>query len=195
MEARESIALGEAKPTPLPDWAQAALNRLVVPPSTTSPVVSTLSNGLTLIVQPERVSDTVSVYGHIRNRPETEAPPGKFGVSLVLDQLFPFGTQSLDRIAYQEALDDVGASEAAGSDFEVQVLAAHFDRGAQLLADNELHPALPQQAFDIAREQVAQVVDARNRVRPISPNARSARRCSAKTTRASTTRRLRWCAR
>ena len=31
---QESISLGEAKPTPLPDWAQAALNRLTVPPST-----------------------------------------------------------------------------------------------------------------------------------------------------------------
>jgi zinc protease len=160
---QESIALGEAKPTPLPDWAEAALNKLAIPPQTTNPVVSTLPNGLTLIVQPETVSDTVSIYGHIRNRPETEAPPGKYGVNLVLDQLFPFGSESLDRIAYQQALDDIGASEAAGPDFELQVLANNFDRGAALMADNELHPALPEPALEIARAQVEEVVAARNK--------------------------------
>jgi zinc protease len=63
----EAIALGEAHPTALPGWAQHALQRLSVPPSTLHPVVTTLPNGLTLIVQTEDVSDTVSVYGHIRN--------------------------------------------------------------------------------------------------------------------------------
>src|SRR6202167_680119 len=61
----ESIALGEAKPTPLPDWARTALNRLAVPDSTTHPVVSTLANGLTLIVQPEAVSDPATSTGFI----------------------------------------------------------------------------------------------------------------------------------
>jgi zinc protease len=70
----ENIGLGEAKPTKLPDWAQADLNRLVVPDLTTHPIVTTLANGLTLVVQPEDVSDTVSVYGYIRNRPELQAP-------------------------------------------------------------------------------------------------------------------------
>ena len=71
---QENIALGEATPTQLPNWAQSALARLTVPPSTTAPIVSTLANGLTLIVQPEDISDTISVSGHIRNRPEIEAP-------------------------------------------------------------------------------------------------------------------------
>ena len=57
---QETIALGEAKPTQLPDWAQSALSRLSVPASTLNPTVSTLANGLTLIVQPENVSDTVA---------------------------------------------------------------------------------------------------------------------------------------
>ena len=49
---QESISLGEAQPTKLPDWAESALNRLNVPASTVHPAVSTLPNGLTLIVQP-----------------------------------------------------------------------------------------------------------------------------------------------
>ncbi len=50
---QESISLGEAKPTPLPAWAQAAVNRLTVPAVTSHPVISHLPNGLTLVVQPE----------------------------------------------------------------------------------------------------------------------------------------------
>ena len=159
----ETIGLGEAKPTPLPDWATADLSRLSVPPSTVHPVVSVLPNGLTLIVQPENVSDSVTVYGHVRNRPETEAPPGQEGVNLVLDRLFPYGTQKLDRLAFQAALDDIGADEQAGMDFWIQALSQHYDRAVQLLADNELNPALPPDATKIVRDQMAKVVAARNR--------------------------------
>jgi zinc protease len=157
---QENIALGEAKPTPLPAWAESALTRLTVPPSTLNPTVSTLANGMTLIVQPETVSDTVTVFGHIRNRPETETPKGQEGVADVLGQLFPYGAGDLDRIAYQRALDAIGAQERAGTDFSIQVLSRDFDRGVQLLAQNELSPTLPEHAFEVVRERVAQVADA-----------------------------------
>ena len=159
---QEAITLGEAKPTALPPWAQRALEHVSVPPSTLHPTVTLLPNGLTLIVQPEDVSDTVGVFGHIRNRPETEEPHGEEGVSQVLERLLPFGTEHLDRVAFQQALDAIGAREHAGTDFEVQSLAEHFDRAIELLADNELHPALPPPAFEIVRSQVAQGVAARN---------------------------------
>lgn len=155
---QEHISLGEAKPTPLPEWAQPVLRRLTVPQSSVHPVVSKLKNGITLIVQPEDVSDTVSVYGHIRNRSELQVPPGKEGLSQVLAQLFAFGTQRLDRIAYQEALDAIGAEAQAGTDFSVQSLSENFERGVELLADNQLHPALPEAAFNIVRRQIAQSV-------------------------------------
>ena len=158
---QESIALGEAKPTSLPSWAQAALDRIIVPHATTHPVVSTLPNGITLIVQPETVSDTVSVYGHIRNRPETEALAGKDGVAQILASLFGYGSGHLDRIAFQAALDDIGASERAGSDFSLQTLSQDFDKGTALLADNELNPALPAQALTVVRDQLRQVTAAR----------------------------------
>jgi len=72
-----------------------------------------------------------------------------------LDRLFSFGTTSLDRLAFQKALDDIGAYEFAGTDFSLQVLTSYFDRGLQLLTDNELHPALPKEAFKTVRQQVA----------------------------------------
>ena len=159
---QESISLGEAHPTELPSWAQQVLQRLSVPPSTVHPLVSTLANGLSLIVQPEDVSDTVSVYGHIRNRPETEEAKGEEGVSQVLDRLLTYGSEHLDRVAFQQALDAIGAREHAGTDFSVQALAEYFERSVELLADNELHPALPDPAMQIIRAQVAQGVAARN---------------------------------
>ena len=71
----------------------------------------------------------------------------------VLDQLFEFGSESLDRVAFQKALDDIGATESAGTDFSVNVLTNFFDRGVQLLADNLLHPALPDEAFKTVRQE------------------------------------------
>ncbi|HEY3636701.1 MAG TPA: pitrilysin family protein [Rhizomicrobium sp.] len=154
---QENISLGEATPTALPDWAESALSRLQVPPSTLNPVVSTLPNGITLIVQPESVSDTVTIYGHIRSRGETETPPGQEGVGEVLGQLFAYGTQTLDRVAFEQALDQIGAQEVAGTDFSMQVLTKDFDRGTALLADNELRPGLPERAFNVVRERTARV--------------------------------------
>jgi zinc protease len=154
----ESFASKNAKAVALPAWAQRALARLSVPSSTVNPVVSMLPNGIRLIVQPESVSDTISVYGDIRNNPDMQVPHGQEGVSSVLDQLFSFGTTSLDRIAFQKALDEIGADESAGVDFSLQVLANEFDRGVELLADNELHPALPAKAFTIMQRQQAAYV-------------------------------------
>ncbi|MGA2023252.1 MAG: pitrilysin family protein [Steroidobacteraceae bacterium] len=160
---QESISLGEAQPTELPDWARAALDRLDVKPSSVQPVVSTLPNGLTLVVQSADVSDTVSVYGSIRNRPEVEAPEGQQGIAQVLDPLLAYGSESLDRLAFERALDEIGAEEQAGVEFNVQVLAQDFERGVALLADNELRPGLPAPALDVVARQLAQVVAARNR--------------------------------
>ena len=158
----ESISLGEAKPTELPQWAQEAVSRLQVPASTLHPVVSVLPNGIKLIVQPEAVSDTVGVFGHIRNRAETEAAPGKEGVNLLLESMLNFGSEHLDRLAFQTALDAIGAREDAGTNFSVQMLSQDFDRGVELLADHELHPAMPEAAFNAIKPQIARSVAARN---------------------------------
>jgi zinc protease len=159
---QESISLGEARPTQLPDWARAALERLEIKPSSLAPVVSTLANGLTLIVQSEDVSDTVSVFGRIRNRPEVEADPQQQGLAQLLDPLLDYGSEHLDRLAFQSALDEIGADEHPGTDFDVEVLSQDFDRGVALLADNQLHPALPTAAMAIVSKQLVQIVAARN---------------------------------
>lgn len=155
---KESFAPKSVKPVPLPEWAQDALGRLEVPESTLHPVVSDLPNGIRLIVQPETISHTISVYGRIRNNPDLQSPEGQEGVASVLGRLLSYGTTTLDRIAFQKALDDIGADESAGTGFSVRVDASHFDRAVELLADNELHPALPEKAFKIIQPQLAQAV-------------------------------------
>ena len=64
-------------------------------------------------------------------------------MSDVLDEFFSYGTTTLDRLAFQKALDDIAASESAGYDFSLRVPKDDFARGVELLADNLLHPALP----------------------------------------------------
>ncbi len=137
----------------LPVWAAKSLSRLQAPRSTLHPVVSTLSNGLRLIMLPGAVSNTVSIYGRIKNNSKMQTPKGLDGTDTLLGQLFSYGSTSMGRMEFQKALDDIGADESAGSDFSLMVLPGNFERGVQLLADNELHPALPRKAFNILRTQ------------------------------------------
>ena len=154
----ESFAPKEVKSVALPEWAQKVLAAPRVPPSNLSPTVTVLPNGLRLIVQPETISSTIGVYGSIKNNPNLEAPQGKDGVSRVLEDLFSYGTTSLDRLAFQKALDDIGANESAGADFSLQVLKENFERGVELLASNVLKPALPESAFKVVQQETAGIV-------------------------------------
>ena len=152
---KESFAPAKTAQVPLPEWARSAVERVKRPRWTLRPVSERLPNGIRLIVQPESISDTVSVYGHVRGRAALDVPRGQEGVDDVLHELFSYGSTTLGRATFQQALDDIGASESAGRDFELQALAGDFERGVELLAQNELHPALPQKAFRIVRGQGA----------------------------------------
>ncbi len=152
---KESFTPTQTRPVVLPAWARRSLRKLVVPESTVHPVDTRLANGIRLIVQPETVSNTVSVFGYVRNSSAIETPRGQDGVGDVLDQLFRYGTTTLDRVAFQKALDDIAASESAGTSFSLKVPAYNFKRGVALLADNELHPALPTKAFKVVQRQTA----------------------------------------
>ena len=150
----ESLVSSANADVKLPDWAQKITEQLPVPATTLNPFVTNLPNGIKLIVQPETVSDSVSIYGRVKNNPKVQMPEGKDGVDEALSQLFSYGTKSLDRLAFQKALDDIGANESAGADFSLQVLPEQFERGVQLLADNELSPALPEDDFKIIQAQL-----------------------------------------
>ncbi len=151
----ESFASSKNVNVKLPPWAEKINKQLEIPVSTLDPFITNLPNGIKLVVQPETISDTVSVYGRVKNNPKVQMPAGKDGVDSALGQLFSYGTKSLDRLAFQKALDDIGAVESAGADFSLQVLTDQFERGVQLLADNELSPALPENDFKILQPQLA----------------------------------------
>ena len=156
---------------------------LPVPATTLNPFVTNLPNGIKLIVQPETISDTVSIYGRVKNNPKVQMPAGQDGVDQALDKLFSYGTKSLDRLAFQKALDDIGANESAGADFSLQVLPENFERGAQLLADNELSPALPEDDFKIIQRNSPQRRRRNEKSRPHRRPRADGRAVSRKATR------------
>lgn len=151
--AKENNTITPEKAQPLPAWARAAFAHVRVPEQTTHPVSMTLSNGMRLIVQTERVTRTVEVHGSIATNEAVQAPAGKMGVASIVAELFPFGTTSANRIHLRAQLDAIAAEATAGTDFSLRVLSDKFDRGVAILADEELHPAFPAQAFQIVKGQ------------------------------------------
>lgn len=171
----EQLTSAPTKPVDLPSWAASRLLALELPPAPPASTEATLPNGLHLIVRSLKVTPTITVLGSIRHQPELEAAPGKDGVSDVLENLFSYGTKNLDRLAFQKALDDIAADESAGFNFSLQVLKQDFSRGVQLLADNELNPALPAEAFNVIKPETAQFVAGRMK----SPGYRAGRALNA----------------
>ena len=154
----EQVTSAPTKPVELPEWAAGPLGTIQAPKNTIAVSDTKLPNGIRLIVRTDTTSPTVTIVGAIKHNSDLQTPPGKDGLGGVLDNLYSYGTETLDRLAFQKALDDIAANENAGYRFSLSVLKEYFSRGVQLLADNELHPALPERAFEITRNQTAQFV-------------------------------------
>jgi len=167
----EQVTTAPTKPVVLPAWAAAPLAAIKAPTNYVPVSDTILPNGIRLIVRTDAISPTVTVEGAVKHNGDLQTPAGEDGLGGVLDGLYSYGTQSLDRIAFQKALDDIAANESAGYGFSLSVLKEYFSRGVQLLADNELHPALPEHAFMITRQQEAQFTAGNLR----SPGYRTAR--------------------
>ena len=157
----ESVTAAPTKPVQLPEWAAAPLAKIPAPGNFISVSDTTLPNGIRLIVRTDPTTPTVTLVGSIKNNADLQTPVGQEGLTEVLGGLYSYGTTTLDRLAFQKALDDIAANESAGYDFSLTVLKEYFSRGVQLLADNELHPALPEQAFTITQQQIAQFIAGR----------------------------------
>jgi zinc protease len=151
--AKENPLGAEPAVTSLPVWAAPLIGDLKIPASRLAPVVSTLANGITLIVQPETISDSVFVYGSVKTTPPLQEPYGKDGVARVLEQMFGYGTRSMDLAAFQRAQDEIDSEIDGGSGFAAQTTSAQFDRAVGLLAQNELQPRLDQDTLDVARRR------------------------------------------
>jgi zinc protease len=152
-KAPENNTIVPSKQEPLPSWAQTLLGHLQVPAETTHPTVTVLPNGLHLIVQPEPFTHTIVLRGAIKTAPNLEEKTGQEGVASLASTLLDYGTTTYDRLAYQRELDKIAADVSTGSSFGLDVTTQNFERGVQLLADAELHPALRQGDFEIVKRQ------------------------------------------
>jgi zinc protease len=144
--------------TDLPAWGTALVHDVDVPASALAPVRRTLPNGITLIVQPETISDSVFVYGRVATNPALEEPIGKEGVSAILDGIFEYGSRTRDRTAFERAQDDLDSSIQAGTGFGVQTTPKSFDAAIGLLAQSELDPRFDPATFDLARRRAGEAL-------------------------------------
>ncbi|MBM3098308.1 insulinase family protein [Gluconobacter cerinus] len=139
---------------PLPDWAK-PINNVPAPPVYAAPDADfTLPNGLRIVVRTKHVSPTVFLFGRIRSNPDIQAPAGKDGVGSLTGQLFSFGSVTRDRATLEKSLDDLAANAHGGTNFSVSGRTQDFDAALSILADLELHPAFPQYAFDLVRQNM-----------------------------------------
>ncbi len=137
----------------LPDWGNALVRAAGAPDMHLAPVRTTLPNGINVIVQPETISDSVFVYGAVKTTPSLQEPRGKEGISRILEGLYAYGTQTLDRPRFQRAQDAIDSTLAGGSGFGIQTTSRNFDRALTLAAQNELTPRFNQDEFEIARRR------------------------------------------
>jgi zinc protease len=152
---KESFVSKNIQPVKLPAWSANLTRSLPAAAGAKKPSSVKLANGLRLIVVTTATSDSVGVYGEVKNNPFLQTPPGKEGVSELLSGLFSYGTTTLDRLTFQTALDEIAADESAGTSFSLNVLKTHFARGVELLADNLLRPAFPEDAFKVVQSESA----------------------------------------
>jgi zinc protease len=155
----ETTTVAPTKPVALPEWAEAAVKSLKIPEAMPLPSDVTLPNGIRLIVRTEKASPTVTLIGSVKHESDLQTLPGKEGVGEVLSELFSYGTTTRDRLAFQKELDDIAASANGGVEFNLRVLKQYFNKGVELLADNQLRPALPADAFQVVRDQTAQFTE------------------------------------
>ena len=148
----------QAPVTHLPAWASDLVDHPAVPPADAAPDRSKLRNGMTLVIRPATISDSVVAYGAVRTSPALQEPVGKEGVAAVLDAIFSLGTSTRDRATFARAQDDIDASIGAGSSFGLQTTSKSFDRALDLLAENVLHPRLDRATFEMARRRALEAL-------------------------------------
>ena len=69
---------------------------VAVPPSSLAPQQTKLANGITLIVQPETISDSVFVYGSVEDGAVAAGAHRSRGASRgSFEGMYPYGTQTM----------------------------------------------------------------------------------------------------
>jgi len=137
-----------------PAWMKAALAKPLALRSAVDPVVTTLPNGLRLLVQRVATNPTVFVDGLVRTSP-TFDPRGKEGLGEVTSALMDWGSAKYDYDAQRKLADDRAADISFGTTFSAHGRATDFPALLDALADDVRHPLLPASKFDLVRSQLA----------------------------------------
>jgi zinc protease len=137
-----------------PDWMKAALAKPLTLRSAVDPVVTTLPNGLRLLVQRVATNPTVFIDGIVRTSPSFD-PSGKEGLGEVTSALMDWGSAKYDYDAQRKLADDRAAEISFGTSFAAHGRARDFAPLLGALADDVRHPLLPNDKFDLVRSQLA----------------------------------------
>ena len=117
-----------------------------------------LPNGLTIIVQENHATPTVSLSGALLSAGGVFDPPGKRGLAGFTAAQLSRGTQKRGLLDIARTLEDVGASAGVGAGDEYTSLSGHalsrdFDTILDVLSDELRHPAFPAAELEKARAQ------------------------------------------
>ena len=142
----------------LPSWATEGLEQLTIPTVSAPTSDTTLKNGLRLIVKTDSTSPTILLRGSVKRAIQVPSAVDYGTVAEILAELYEYGSQRMDRLSFEKALDDIAATETAGYTFSLDVLKGNFSRGVQLLADHELHPTLRSGELRVVKQQISRRV-------------------------------------
>ena len=151
-------------------WVKAGIKKPIAFSDNVAPRVSTLPNGIKLLIQEVHSNPTVIVYGSMRNSP-TFDPPGKEGVGSIVSQLLGYGSAKYDFAAQHKLGDDLGAQLAFGRTFFAYGLSKDANTFVDALADDVQHPLFPENRFSLVRSQELASVSRR----PLQPTYQSGR--------------------
>lgn len=146
-----------------PPSVRAALRTPTTAHSTLSPTEFTLPNGLRVLVQVKSDRPTFTLKGHIEGSPAFE-PPGEEGMVRLLSDVAEYGSERYPYESRLQEIDDMGAQVEFGQDFSAMGRASDFDEIVDIVADGEEHPSFPEPWFSRDRGQIANSIDAEQRL-------------------------------
>jgi zinc protease len=145
-----------------PAWLKTDLAKPLALRSSVAPVVTTLPNGLKLLVQRVPSNPTVFIQGVVRTSPAFE-PSGKEGLGEVTSSLMDWGGAKYDYTTQRKIGDDLAAQLSFGTAFGAHGRASDFGKLLDVLADDVRHPLLPADKFSLVKTQLSALAAQRSR--------------------------------
>ncbi len=116
------------------------------------PVTYKLANGITVLVVENHKLPKVSANYFIDYGPVLEGD--KAGVMQIMGSMLGEGTTSMNKAAFDEAVDQMGARVGLRENgASASALTRYFDKAFMLMSDALLHPAFPAASFDKLKSQ------------------------------------------